>query len=250
MQDILKLLEQVLKQQVQPQQQLALPNNAGILLLSASAEKKPKASKKSSFGVLVTDPTSSRFIVKELLKEINKYPKLKEQSKYFWAKKSVSKVKSGEVVIFGDAPTSFNYDYRIESDLSHEYSGKIRIYDLVQEFAEVKNALKNYYKANYPAKHGYEILSNCCITNTPKPVVRLPKPKVTVSVEVNIAAKPVKKEKKAKWQRVQVFHNYVKVGFDQFDILVDNKGKEYVIIDNELFRIKVDSCGSKYLQEE
>lgn len=209
-----------------------LPNEGGILLVQDTTPKVKTPSKKKAFGVFVTEPRMmNKRYIKSLLKEVAKYPKLQEASKAFWNATSISKAQFGDTIIFGDAPEGFVYDIRVEKDLNFAQAicKDKRVYDLIGEWSNVKKAISKYYTSNYPTKRS---------TSSPC---------VNVTVKVNVNTTPIKRQKS--WEKVTIFHNFVKVGFDQFDILVDKKEKKYVIIDDDLFRIKRDIFGNKVLRK-
>ena len=49
-------------------------------------------------------------------------------------------------------------------------------------------------------------------------------------------------------EKVSIFYNFVKVGYDQYDIYLTKSGKERVNIEDETFEIKRDFFGTKYLK--
>jgi hypothetical protein len=49
-------------------------------------------------------------------------------------------------------------------------------------------------------------------------------------------------------EKVSIMYNFVKVGYEQYDIVSLCNGKQFVVIEDEEFEIKKDRNGKKYLQ--
>jgi hypothetical protein len=49
-------------------------------------------------------------------------------------------------------------------------------------------------------------------------------------------------------EKVSIMYNFVKVGYEQYDIVELCNGKKYVTIEDEEFEVKKDRLGNKYLQ--
>ena len=209
-------------------------------------------SKKYGFGIVNSEHGYSQKYLKALVAEIKRYPWLEQQAKGLRYTNSITRAVLGDGIIFGDAPRNFSYDYRVVDHLTDLQVPGTRIYDLVKDFRKILNALKKYYNANYAGVSRHA--ASCCNPLGLKDIFKHPTYKrssgvgqVKVNLNVNVNRAPIKK-KKANVSKVRIFNNFVKVGFDQFDIfLTGKKHKEFVIIDNQKFWIKADVLGHRRL---
>jgi len=193
--------------------------------------RKPN-NKPNTFAIMMTDRSANSKHIRNLIKELNKTPKLVGQQKTFWGKRTPSSLKYGDFLVFGDAPKSFKYDYRIVSDVDSVQEATGKFYDLVEDQRAILAAINRYRTKKYG--------------QAPKNAPCCRQGNVNVKVTVNVNSNTKKKKSKG-WIRAQVFTNYVKVGFDQFDILEDICGNEYVIIDRQTFAIGEDMYGNRLL---
>jgi hypothetical protein len=111
-----------------------------------------KTVKAKPFAVF-NDDGEKGFYVKRLKEEIKKYPKLKELNLRGYKIKKLSKVEPDDIIVFGDAQTPHKYDFRVVEIEDLRSTSGFDTYELVENFKEVKKALKVYHKANYPKDH-------------------------------------------------------------------------------------------------
>lgn len=204
--------------------------------------------KKHGFGIFVSERGTSKKYLAALRREINKYSFLEERGKCLLGR-TIKSAQFQDGILFGDAPYDFTYDYRL-SDLDDLQSAGTKIYDLIVDFPKIKTAIQRYYNANYneiwcPTRNNY---LNCspCYKPYKKKNSYVPSMPLKVNIRVN-ANRPTCRLNNTNFDKVQVFHNYVKVGFDQYDIYLNGKGKEFVIIDGDKYKIRRDSVGNRRL---
>lgn len=229
-----------------PPRRTPSPPAGGIIVIAEDVHKRRQSTKrkKHGFGLVVTELGNSMKYLKSLQREIHKYPLLEEQSRQFWGGKPVSRAAFNDAIIFGDARSNFTYDYRLGTLNDVQESGVTRIFDLVVDFKRIQSALKRYYTANYSSNYFFPHMRapyGCC--NPMRKRTSSTSIRMTTTVNVN---RPVQKRKQSKVDKVSVFNNYVKVGFNQYDIFLTNrKRKEFVIIDGHKFWIKADVLGNR-----
>ena len=108
----------------------------------------PDTSKKEPFAVFIDD--GDGFHIKGLKKEMKKHPKLKELTSRHLLSKRLSQLEEGDVLLFGDSPPSYKYDYRVIEMQDLISVDDIDQYDLTLDYKEVIAAIKKYHKNNYP----------------------------------------------------------------------------------------------------
>lgn len=209
-----------------------------------NSKKAAKVKKEFSFVVLNSD-NDYGFYVKRFVKEINRFQQLVEQPKALRVC-SLKNIKTGDLIVFGDCLGNIDYDYRVELDpreLDHLDGRSVKVYDLISDFQKIIRRLHNYVEANETKKVVYkrkpkqekevvDIEINLNLTR------RYPKSKVPYAILTNHLCTE---------EKVTIFHNWVKVGYNQYDIFVDFNGREYVYIDGHKFQIKEDRWGRRYL---
>jgi len=185
--------------------------------------------KKQKFAILVDEFGKSKRKLNKLRDLLDEeYPFLK-QARRVVSSKRLATAKKGDYIVFGFSKT---YDFRILTEEQwEEYSVGRRTPDpaLRDDWKDVKYYLKRYAKANYPDKFEDDII--CCPRYCKKNtlcvggisyddiyVVQQPK-KRSVKKRSNKNTKALKE--------VSIFHNFVKVGWDVYDILLNGDGEEY-----------------------
>jgi len=176
----------------------------------------------------------------------------------------ISQAKEGDVIVFGDGR---NYDYRILKDPKEVFSLDERKYChtknifSIMEFEKLIGFVHKYSKAN-TATVSYEdddIRFDCICIEEPikrrKPKRKPKKSKkekpILIHVLGGIVAEGVVvllEEKNV--DSVHIFRNWVKIGYDQYDIYVDLFGNEFIIVDGTKLFINEDYRGRKYLDFE
>lgn len=200
-----------------------------------------KVKKELPFVVLNSD-NDYGFYVKRLVRELQRYD-LIEQPKVL-RKKSLKNIESGDIIVFGDNLGSIDYDYRVETNarnLDHLDGRTFKAYDLINDFDKVIKRLRKYVAENSEehllVKDNDDSVS---VTN--------------IEVEVNVSAKRPKYVtpvalllNKVSEEKVTIFDNWVKIGYNQYDIYVDLFGREFIYVDGRKFQIEEDRLGRKYL---
>jgi hypothetical protein len=180
----------------------------------------------------------------------DEYPVLKQANR-FASTKRVAAAKKGDVIVFGFSKA---FDFKvITEDQYEEYSVHRRTpeFDLSSDWYEIVEAIEEYAVANYPDE--FEEENNCtchkyCRTSD---VLYVDNDRDWEDLFVAVPSKrkvkqqrPVRKNKKALGlEDVEVKHNYVRVGWDVFDIWFNSDDEEYVTVDNNVYWVDRDSSG-------
>jgi hypothetical protein len=185
----------------------------------------PKTNKKLGFNILVTDEGKQKYYLKALLKEIKKYPFLKQQG-FFSRTKTITEAGYLDVIVFGG---SSNYDFTT-TNLKEEIPMSFDSFDLNSEFSEIVSRLHKYVVKNYPEK------------------VKKQTKNVDIEINIEIVSSPKKVEKKPKVELYRIHDTFVKVGYKSYDIYVDTlTGDEYIKLGGQKVFILEDRFGDKYL---
>ena len=218
--------------------------------------------KKKPFIILNTDHNYGPF-VKTIVKLAKQYG-LTEQLGLF-RDKSIKSIKTNELIVFGDTSNFANFDYRVETDPMsfRDFDNRVwKVYNLTAEFSKIQARLAQYAKENYG-----------CTSNVPS---REQDVNVGITIDIEVTAPRLKKNKPAitncphrcpllqqdnlssifspyqqpvvSVEDVRIHSYWVKIGYRQYDIMVDTFGNEYIIIeDGSIYQIKEDRFGRKYL---
>jgi len=240
-----------------------------------------RVSKKKQFAIFNGDG-ENRHYVKELIKEIKSYPKLKELNARNLINKKLSQIDPGDVIVFGDTTGEFKYDYRVVEIEDIVSTNGFEVLDLSDEYKKVVRAIKAYHKANYPEEHKvltsrfsprvrqqeyYSLLSGRHLKDLelnfeiptgllrkyPNIELEIEFPKKlkkvrnnTVSLEKVIEAYYPKKKKVAKKNYV-VHQNLVKAGLKAYNIYKNKHGAELTTISGKDYFVVRRSGKKDYL---
>jgi hypothetical protein len=218
---------------------------SGIISLPLSAKEK-----KNPFIIVNTDNDHGLY-VKKLEKEIDKYKGLKLSD----SSADLYDIEKNNLIVFGD---SHKYDYRIEMNeitLTALTGKDVRVYDIVDDFDRIVRRLSTYCKNNgIKRKNAYR--DECCVNlrvnvvEEPKVICPLAARKYRVYEEpkvkktlVNVYSKP-----NVSVEKITVHSNWVKIGWNQYDIFVDLFGNEFITLeDGDKLFVKEDRFGRRYL---
>ena len=194
-----------------------------LAVLQVTETIAPKTTKKLEFNILVTDEGSQKYYLKSLLKELKKYPFLKQES--CWSRtKTTSSASYLDVIVFGG---NDKYDYTT-TNVKNEIPMNFESFDLVEDFSEIIDRLKKYVAKNYPQK--------------------IKKEKKDVDIEITIEFVKAPKKKEEKYETYRIHDTFVKIGYRTYDIYVDTiTGDEYIKLGNKKLFILEDRFGDKYL---
>ena len=218
--------------------------------------------KKHKFAILVDEVGRKKQSVSDLLDILSEeYPFLKQANRVVTTKR-VAAAKKGDVIIFG---FSNKYDYRLITEEDwEEYSIHRRtpLVELSNEWEEVEELLEQYAASNYSKEFeiDYDRDDNYRYCRSKKNTYDLedlllddiyyvqqqPKKRKTYTK----TRKTYKKKNNLKLEEVSVHHNFVKVGWDVFDIFLNNQNEEYVKVDGNTYWIDRDSSGGAKLSVE
>ena len=208
--------------------------------------------KKHKFAVRVDEFGRKKSSLSDFLDVLKEEYSFLTQANRIVAQKRAANAKQGDLIIFG---FSRKYDYRVVSEEEWE---EISIHrntpevDLDADWEEVMDLLEHYASSNYPdefeddddyyrycRKHDDTVyyFDDCCwddiliVTDTPKKRRSAPKRK-TVQVSSKLGL-----------EKMDVFHNFVKVGWNVYDIKFNEDDEEYVKINGNIYWIDRDSNG-------
>lgn len=218
---------------------------SGIISLPTTAKEK-----KNPFIIVNTDNDHGLY-VKKLEKELDKYNSLKLSNN----SDDLCNIETHNLIVFGDNP---KYDYRIEMNeitLTTLTGKDVRVYDIVNDFDRIVRRLSTYCKNNgIKRKNAYRDdyinLRVNVVRDEPKVICPLAarkyrvyeEPKVTKTL-VNVYSKP-----NVTTEKITVHSNWVKIGYNQYDILVDMFGNELIKLeDGDTLYVKTDRFGRRYL---
>jgi len=218
----------------------------GIVLLPQEVKEK-----KSPFIIVNTDCDRGLYI-KKLELEIAKYKGLKSAD----GETKFHGISTSELIVFGD---NLNYDYRVDMNylILNTLKGRdVQVFDLVDDYSKIVKKLANYCTGNgIKRKAAYRefdlnLRFNIGLAEEPKksccPFFRSKHetPKVERAL-VNIYA-----DETPSWkvEDVTVHTNWVKIGYNSYDILVNLYGEEFILLeDGQKMFVKTDRFGRRYL---
>lgn len=203
--------------------------------------------KKNPFIIVNTDNDHGLY-VKKLEKELDKYKNLKGYT-------DLLDIETNNLIIFGDDD---KFDYRVETNyvtLTSLTGKDVRVYDIVNDFDRIIRRLGTYCKNNgikHKAAYRDDLVVNLRVNvvedkprNFTCPLLHglgihtVPAKKTLVNVysKPNVTA-----------EKITVFANWVKIGWNQYDIYVDMCGNEFITLeDGEKLFVKEDRFGRRYL---
>jgi len=225
----------------------------GVILLPAEAKEK-----KNPFIIVNTDNDRGLY-VRKLEQEIAKYKGLVSADN----DPKFTSIETKDLIIFGD---SKNFDYRIEDmkyiTLNSLMGRDVKVYDLVADYPKIVKRLVTYCKNNgIKRKAAYRdedvtvrvnlvveepawttrirTQANECLLLAAKRFVAAPVTKTLV----NVYSKP-----DVSVEKITVHTNWVKIGYNQYDIFVDLFGGEFIVLeDGQKMFVKTDRFGHRYL---
>lgn len=220
---------------------------SGVVLLPREAKEK-----KNPFIIINTDNDRGLYVQK-LEQEIAKYKGLKSadgESKFY-------DIETSNMIVFGNNP---NFDYKIDMNyitLNSLLGRNVKVYDIVDDYPNIVRRLATYCKNNgNKRKYVYRdedvnIRFNVRIADEPKrscPVTcpllerRYAAPVVKRTL-VNVCPCP-----DTTVEKITVHANWVKIGYHQYDILVDLCGNESIFLeDGTQLSVNEDRFGRRYL---
>lgn len=201
--------------------------------------------KKYKFAILIDEPGKEKLYLKRLITLLREdYPFLKEECR-ITREKQINKAKLGDLVVFG-THSRFDFTTISKSEFEEEYD-HLDVYGLQQEFSKVKQQLKKYIRS----RHNYTV--DCDLTKYAYVYEEEEDCSDNIIVVKTRKQKPVKKVKKSTRVKtlvlddVRVFHEYVQVGWDNFDIYLDAHGDEFIVVDGNVYFIERNSMGKGWL---
>jgi len=231
-----------------------------------------QSEKKKGLVILNSDLLGYGLYVRKLVK-LAKELGLTQQTGTF-RQKSIINIKPGELIVFGDCSKFDSFDYRVETDTQvvHQYDGrKFQLFDLVEDWNKIVKRLISYAKANKtlipssPCGFSLEVeISRCRPTPRPAPRVcaasrtpfggigivgiRRPAPILSSPTPICPLLQALSPVAACRTQEdVTVHHNWVKIGYNQYDIYYDFCGNEFIRLGGKRVFIKEDFCGRRTL---
>ena len=226
------------------------------------------------FVIVITD---DNLYLKNLKKQISNFGLVEVQKPY--RTKSLKKAQYGDVIIFGD---SINYDFRVEpfttsqgQQILDQLDKRTFVVHDIRESNKIYRRMEKFSKASKPSslfsifgnifkpsqlqqKESYSPMMYCS-----PPFVVQPQPQVeTTRITLRVKEEPKPEPRRGivldpqsyiyptvytSLEDVRIHDNWVKVGYDQFDILTDQFGRKYTIIDGNTYYIVTTRYGEEYL---
>ena len=252
---------------------IAFINLTDFSAFIAPSLKRPrfiKDDKKKPFIIVNTDFNCGVF-VKTIVARANNLG-LSQQPAPF-RQKDIKSIKTNELIVFGDASAFCDFDYRVETDaqsLAKLNSRKWKVYSLTEDFDAILRRLDEYAKANNkksPQRGSFELEISIerSYSRPPAPKVACPVacpllsgisiPRTTTGirkVDYNRFKDFIGFPRPAapQIQDVAVHYNWVKIGYNQYDINLDTYGREHIILESgAVLYIKEDRFGRRYLAQ-
>ena len=218
----------------------------GIISLPMEAKLK-----KNPFVIVNTDNNRGLY-VKKLEQEIAKYKNLSSEN----GETKFHDIQTSNLIVFGDSP---KFDYRTEMNyitLNSLVGKDVKVFDLVDDYSSIVRRLATYCKNNGVKRlvkyrddeDSLTIRINIREEEPKKKVIcpcvfgRCAAPKAEKTL-VNVYSKP-----DVKVEKITVHSNWVKVGYNQYDIYVDLFGSEFIVLeDGDKLFVKEDRFGRRYL---
>ena len=216
----------------------------GVITLPVEAKEK-----KNPFIIVNTDNDRGLYI-RKLEQEIAKYKNLVSADN----DPKFTSIETKDLIVFGD---SKNFDYRIKDmnyiTLNTLMGRDVKVYDLVGDYPKIVRRLATYCKNNgIKRKAAYRdeelnlrvnlVVEEPRRTGCPLFRGQYVSPKVERTL-VNIYSKP-----DVSVEKVTVHSNWVKIGYNQYDIFVDLFGGEFIVLeDGQKMFVKTDRFGRRYL---
>ena len=209
----------------------------------------PNEAKEKKYPFIVVNTDNNRGLyVKKLESMMSKYRLIPFDGV------KIRDIRTSDLIIFGG---NVQYDYKIEMNYVklHALAGKkFKVFDIVDDFDKIVRRLETYCKYNKVRCKCFESYYDrpCCsdiievrlVEEKPKKKVICPFRK-TKKTLVDIYDKP-----DISVDKVTVFDNWVKIGWNQYDIYVDLLRKEFITLeDGEKLYVKTDRFGRRYLAQ-
>lgn len=205
--------------------------------------------KKNPFIIVNTDNDRGLYI-KKLEQEIAKYKNLRSSD----GETKFHDIESSNLIVFGD---NLKFDYRIEMNyvtLNSLMGRDVKVYDIVEDYSKIVRRLATYCKNNGVKRlckyrdEDFNIRLNL-VVEEPKKKVICPLAygccvaPATQKTLVNVYSKP-----DVKVEKITVHANWVKIGYNQYDIYVDLFGREFITLeDGDKLFVNTDRFGRRFL---
>jgi len=209
-------------------------------------EKKQTTGKKQPFVILNTDFNGGLYI-RSIISQL-KNNKLVEIDKAFRVKAAKS-TKLGDIIVVGDCDSVFEYDYRVlpkgnQDEIKRLDGRKYKVYDSVRDYSTILNKIESYAKAN-----SARVADKACVVcpllqqqrNRPVKKIKVKRQQYVPQLNIDVrydeecpvfAAKNVRNYRRvdpvSADEKCTFFDDYVKIGFNQFDIEYDCFDNSYI----------------------
>lgn len=144
-------------------------------------------------------------------------------------KSALRKLEYGDTIVFTPKEVYVETDIRKASKL------KLVSLSLVNDYNKVEKAVRNFFTNVFVGKSND--MPSCC-KNCPFSTTCYKKDNTIIYDGEYISVE----------EKVSIMYNFVKVGYDQYDIITTYSGQQLVTIEDELFEVKKTRGGKKYLQ--
>ena len=224
-----------------------------IIITSESKQSIKKSRKrKYPFVVVNTDKFHGKY-VKELAREVKEYNELTKLPGTL----KLKHIQQNQIIVFGDVKCG-KYSYRVvneqqtQDNLNFIDERKLKVFNLVEDFDEIIDQLEKYVEKNNtyykPPIRNWLSDRFCKPTLRKRPIYNKPR-EVIIEVEIPRYKTYVPKKKKPVlfYEDVKVHHNWVRVGWNQFDIKQNDNCERYIKTPQGKFYVEEDSYGQGYL---
>jgi hypothetical protein len=216
-----------------------------------NVNKERKLSKEMPFVVLNSD-SDYGFYMQRLVKQLNKFG-LEEQPKIL-RKRSLKNIESGDLIVFGDVLGSNDFDYRVETNprnLDNLDGRKFKAYDLIADWSKIMKRLEKYASENYSDEDEYILVEEKKNKKVPahaKSYINFLYDAGVLNTEhLSYEVPSFHLHNAVSEQKVTIFNNWVKIGYNQYTIFCNLLGQEFIYVKGNKLYIKKDRLGRKYL---
>jgi hypothetical protein len=211
--------------------------------------------KQKGFAIRIDEPGKERLYLKRFVSSLeNDYYFLKEEPRFSRLKKT-GKGKYGDFIVFGISK-HFDFTTVDKKEFAAEY-GHFDVYSLMDEKKNITRLLKRYirnsdrrYKYDglkFPKK--YKVVNDVFFDLNylcEKPKKKKKKKKVKTYYVPQCCEKKYN-TKKSNLKEVEIYCEYVRIGWKNYTIYEDAHGDEFIIRKGNLYWVNRDSYGPDYL---
>lgn len=225
-----------------------------IIIQSQSSNIKKSKKRKYPFVVVNKDKFHGKY-VKALTREVKKYDELSKLPGTL----KLKHIHPYQIIVFGDVKCG-KHGYRVVSEQQTQEAldfidkRKVKVYDLVEDFDKIIERLETYVEKN-TVYHRPTRTRNWLTDYFCKPTLRR-RPRYNKPREIIVEIEtprnyydytPKRRKPILFYEDVKVHHNWVRIGWNQYDIKKNDTCDRYIKTKQGKFFIEEDCCGQGYL---